>query len=96
MTRTDRFVVPEAPPSQAPASAIRRRATGGRFRLALLDNTKSNAEHLLQLLAAGAREAVPLAEIAPFRKPHPAAGARPELLDRIAAEADLVVSAMAD
>jgi hypothetical protein len=65
-------------------------------RLAILDNSKPNFERLARLVAERLRDERELAGVATFRKENPAVGAGPELLDRIAQSADLVLTGSAD
>lgn len=95
MTKT-LLVVPEAPLQQA-AAATTQRAIGGRgLRVGILDNSKSNADHLLKLLVAGLQTQTSVASVVALRKPTPSLPAEAAVLDRLAAEADVVISAMAD
>ncbi len=89
------WIIPEAP---LPAET---RVTGGRkvkggLRLGILDNSKSNADHLLQMIVEGVKAKLPVVSVMALRKPSPAAGADPMVLDQLAAGADCVISAMAD
>ena len=65
-------------------------------RLAILDNVKPNFQRLATLIAESLRNDCSLASIAYYRKQNPAVGATPELLDKIAREADLVLTGSAD
>lgn len=67
-----------------------------RRRLAILDNAKPNFQRLATLVAGKLREDCSLEGIAYYRKENPAVGASPELLDRIAQSADLVLTGSAD
>ena len=90
------LVVPEAPGQQA-ASATAQRAIGGRgLRLGTLDNSKSNADHLLAMLVAGVQAQMKVDSVVSLRKPAPSIPADPAVLDQLAEQADVVVSAMAD
>jgi len=91
-----KIIVPEAP---APASQIpqtNRARKGAGLRLGLLDNSKSNADHLFNFLVEGIRAAMPIASVVSLRKSLPSLAADPGIIEQLAAEADLVVSAMAD
>jgi len=90
------LVVPEAPVPEAAAAAPRRKADGGGLRLGVLDNSKGNADHLLRFIVEGVKAAVPVASVVLTRKGSVSLPAPAEVLDRLAAEADFVVSAMAD
>ena len=96
MTRTDVFIIPEAPPKLRPAQSGVRGASLAGIRLGVLDNAKGNADHLLKLVVDGLRAMFPIASLTSLRKPNSAFAAEIGLLDQLAAKADLVVSAMAD
>ena len=96
MSNKVKLVVPEAPvPAMAAAKAQRKFAQGG-LRLGILDNSKGNADHLLRFIAEGVKAAVPVASVVMTRKGSVSLPAPAEVLDRLTAEADFVVSAMAD
>jgi hypothetical protein len=90
------LVVPDAPPEEvAPVKATR--TLGARaIRLGVLDNSKGNADHLLNFIVEGVRQEFKVDSVAVKRKPASSAGATKQILDELAKEADLVVSAMAD
>jgi hypothetical protein len=91
-----KLVVPEAPvPATAAATEQRKFAKGG-LRLGILDNSKGNADHLLKFVIDGVKALVPVASVVSLRKASVSLPAPKEILDRLAAEADFVVSAMAD
>ena len=90
------LVVPEAPVPAAVVTAARRKAGGGGLRLGVLDNSKGNADHLLRFIVDGVKAALPVASVVMTRKGSVSLPAPGEVLDRLAAEADFVVSAMAD
>jgi len=90
------LVVPEAPVPAAGVAAESRKAGRSALRLGVLDNSKGNADYLLKFIVEAVKAAVPVASVVSLRKDSvslPAAGA---ILDQLAAEADIVVSAMAD
>jgi hypothetical protein len=89
------WIIPEAPAPGDTNVTQQRRATGG-LRIGILDNAKSNADHLLQMIVDGIKSELPVTSLAVYRKPGPAAGADAKLLDQLSAEADCVISAMAD
>ena len=91
-----KIILPEAPPPAAQAPQARQARKGAGLRLGLLDNSKSNADQLFNLLVDGIRAAMPIASIVSLRKPYPSLAADPSLIEQLAQEADLVVSAMAD
>jgi hypothetical protein len=90
------LVVPEAPAPAAAAAAESRKAGKSGLRLGVLDNSKGNADHLLRFIVAGVKAAVPVASVVSLRKESVSLPAPGPILDRLAAEADFVVSAMAD
>lgn len=90
------LVVPEAPAPAAAAAVEGRKAGGTGLRLGVLDNSKGNADHLLRFLVASIKAAVPVASVAALRKDSVSLPAPGPILDRLAAEADFVVTAMAD
>lgn len=97
MTATVLMVSPEAPATQAAAATTARRtlAAGG-IRLGILDNSKGNADHLLNFLVEGLKAALPITSVVSLRKDSVSVPAPAPVLDRLTAEADLVVSAMGD
>jgi hypothetical protein len=90
------LVVPEAPVQQAAAAATQRTIAGRGLRIGTLDNSKSNADHLLRMLVAGLQTQLSVESVVALRKPTPSLPADAAVLDRLAEEADVVVSAMAD
>lgn len=102
MNPTVRLVIPTAPtPGQVPGgapTAQRRVGTDDRkgIRLGVLDNSKGNADHLLRMIVEGVRREVPLASVSLARKPIVSLAAPAAVLDQLAREADIVISAMAD
>ncbi|MBI3045667.1 MAG: hypothetical protein HYY78_22900 [Betaproteobacteria bacterium] len=90
------LVVPEAPVRAAAAAAASRKAGKGGLRLGVLDNSKGNADHLLEFIVEGVKAAVPVASVVALRKATVSLPAPKDILDQLAAEADFVVSAMAD
>lgn len=89
------LVSPEAPVEQGAAAGEQRSATGA-VRIAILDNSKSNADHLLAMIIENVRRELPVASVTSLRKANPSTPAPRPMLDQIEAEADFVVSAMAD
>jgi len=90
------LVVPEAPaPAEAVAAESRKAGKSG-LRLGVLDNSKGNADHLLRFIVEGVKAAVPVASVASLRKESVSLPAPGAILERLAAEADFVVTAMAD
>ena len=90
------LVVPEAPGPGSGDLAAQRRLEKRGIRLGVLDNSKGNADHLLAMVVEGVRAALPVASVVSLRKDTVSLPAPKEILDRLAAEADFVVSAMAD
>ena len=89
------WIIPEAPvPGEVDKTQGRK--VKGAVRLGILDNSKSNADHLLRMIVDDIKAKVPVESVAVYRKPSPAAGADAKLLDQLAEEADCVISAMAD
>jgi hypothetical protein len=91
-----KLVVPEAPAPAAQIEPTQRARQRGALRVGFLDNSKSNADHLFRFLAEGIRAAMPDVSIMSLRKPLPSIGAEPAVIEQLARETDLVVSAMAD
>jgi hypothetical protein len=88
--------VPEAPVPEAAVTAGQRKAGKGGLRLGILDNSKGNADHLLRFIADGVKAALPIASVVMTRKGSVSLPAPGNILDQLTAEADLVVTAMAD
>lgn len=89
------LVVPDAPLEEATQLKANRKLTGG-IRLGVLDNSKANADHLLKLIVDGVKKDFKVDSVVYKRKPASSRPATDELLDELAKEADLVISAMAD
>ena len=97
MNPTVRLVIPAAPvPGQIAAPTTQRRVKAEGVRLGVLDNSKGNADHLLKMIVEGVRKEVSLASVSFARKPFVSMAAPSEVLNKLAAEADVVISAMAD
>ncbi len=90
------LISPEAPVRQGDAAGEQREVAGGAVRLAILDNSKSNADHLLRMIIEGVKKELPVQSVVSLRKPNPSTPATGAMLDQIEKEADFVVSAMAD
>lgn len=90
------LVVPEAPVPEAAAAAEQRKPGRSGLRLGILDNSKGNADHLLRFIAEGVKAALPVASIVLTRKGSVSLPAPAGILDQLTAEADFVVTAMAD
>jgi hypothetical protein len=96
MNQRVRLVVPEAPAPAPDSATASKRIDKGGVRLGVLDNSKGNADHLLSMIVAGLRDAVPIASVVSLRKDILCLPAPPAIIDRLVAETDFVVSAMAD
>jgi len=96
MGRKVTLVVPEAPVPATAAGLVHRKLSSGGFRLGILDNSKGNADHLLRFLVEGLKTWLPVSSVVTLRKASPAQGAPKDILDQLTADADVVISAMAD
>ena len=90
------IVIPEAPLEAGEHLESDRTLGAGGIRLGVLDNSKANADHLLNLIVEGVKKEFEVRSVVMKRKPASSAPATPQILDELAKEADLVVSAMAD
>ena len=90
------LVVPDAPMEDV-AQLKSSRTLGSRgIRLGILDNSKANADHLLNLIIEGVKKEFKVDSVVMKRKPASSRPATDQILDELAQEADLVISAMAD
>jgi hypothetical protein len=90
------LVVPDAPVEDV-AQLKSTRTLGNRgIRLGVLDNSKGNADHLLNLIIEGVRKEFTVDSVVMKRKPASSGPATDQVLDELAQEADIVISAMAD
>lgn len=89
-------VSPEAPVAAAAPIAVERRGDAAGIRLGVLDNSKSNADHLLQFLLDQAGASLPIRHTIKRRKPAASRPAAADVVEDLAREADFVLSAMAD
>jgi hypothetical protein len=90
------LVVPEAP-APAGEAVVKERAIDGKgIRLGILDNSKGNADHLLKFIVDSVKSAVAVTSVVSLRKASVSLPAPAAMLDQLAQEADVVVSAMAD
>lgn len=96
MTSMVRLVIPEAPPPAAVASGKQRDLKVDGIRLGVLDNSKGNADHLLNFIIEGVKAQIKVASVVALRKPSPSVPAEKAILDELAKDADCVISAMAD
>ena len=90
------IVAPDAPMEQAVQLKPARTLGSGGIRLGVLDNSKGNADHLLDLIVEGVKKEFQVDSVVIMRKPSSSRPATDQVLDELAREADLVVSAMAD
>ena len=91
------LLVPEAPAPHVQEAVIHDRGVkGAELRLGLLDNSKANADHLLRMIAEQVRGASAIKSVVSLRKSSVAMAASAEVLDQLANDCDLVISAMAD
>ena len=90
------LVVPDAPLEDVAQLKSNRTLAGGGIRLGVLDNSKNNADHLLNFIIEGMKKEFKIDSVVMKRKPASSAPATNQILDDLAKEADLVVSAMAD
>ena len=90
------IVVPEAPMDEATRLETARTLGTEGIRLGVLDNSKGNADHLLNLIVEGVKKEFKVDSVVIKRKPTSSRPATDEVLDSLAKEADLVISAMAD
>lgn len=96
MTNRILLVVPEAPAPAAAAVVDERRIEKKGIRLGVLDNSKGNADHLLKFIVDSVKASVPVSSVLVERKGSVSLPAPAAILDKLTAEADVVVSAMAD
>ena len=90
------LVVPDAPVEDV-AQLTSNRMLGNRgIRLGVLDNSKANADHLLNLIIEGVKKEFKVDSVVMKRKPASSGPATDQVLDELAKEADVVISAMAD
>ena len=96
MSKKILLVVPEAPAPAGTAVVDERQIGKQGIRLGILDNSKGNADHLLRFIAEAVKSAVAVKSVVSLRKASVSLPAPGEILDRLAQEADVVISAMAD
>ena len=90
------IVAPDAPMEEAVQLKAGRTLGSGGIRLGVLDNSKSNADHLHNLIVEGVKKEFKVDSVVIKRKPTSSRAATDQMLDELAKEADLVISAMAD
>ena len=91
-----RCVTPEAPVALPSLVDLHKRSAAAGLRLGILDNSKSNADHLLKFLLDLARETLPIEHVVKRRKPASSRPADSAVVDDLVRGADFVLSAMAD
>jgi len=96
MTESVMWIIPEAPAPKTAQSGLRKMGSGSGLRFGVLDNSKSNADHLLEMIIDGVKEKFPDAQIVRTRKPSAAIGAAADVLAELEKETDVVIAAMAD
>ena len=96
MTPTQHYYDPRGVVEAAALVAAARAHSLKGMRLAILDNTKWNAGKLLRNIQDGLSTQAGLAAINYYRKHSFSMSATPELLDEIAANNDLVITAIGD
>jgi len=90
------LVVPDAPIEEVTQLKSNRSLDSGGIRLGILDNSKANADHLLNLIIEGVKKEFKVNSVVMKRKPASSRPASDQVLDELAKDADLVISAMAD
>ena len=90
------LVVPDAPMEEVAQLKTSRTLSSRGIRLGVLDNSKANADHLLNLIVEGVQKEFKVDSVVVKRKPASSRPATEQILDELAEEADLVISAMAD
>lgn len=89
-------VSPEAPVKPAETIQLKQKGPSAGLRIGFLDNSKSNADHLLQFLLDATRERMPVENVIKRRKPAASRPAEAAVVEDLAREADFVLSAMGD
>ena len=90
------IVAPDAPPEDVAQLKANRTVGAQGIRLGVLDNSKGNADHLLNLIIEGVKKEFKVASVAMKRKAASSAPAATNIIDELEKEADVVVGAMAD
>jgi hypothetical protein len=90
------LVVPDAPIEDVAQLKSNRSLGSAGIRLGILDNSKANADYLLNLIVEGVKKEYQVDSVVIKRKPTSSRPATDQVLDELAKEADLVISAMAD
>ncbi|MBC7780983.1 MAG: hypothetical protein H7125_12865, partial [Proteobacteria bacterium] len=76
------LISPEAPVQQGEAAGVQR-DTSGAIRLAVLDNSKSNADHLLAMIIEGVGRQIAVKSTVTLRKMNPSTPAPKPMLDQL-------------
>jgi len=90
------LVAPDAPMEEVAQLKPERKLGAGGIRLGVLDNSKGNADHLLNMIVEGVKKEFNVDSVVVRRKPTSSRPATDEMLDELARETDIVISAMAD
>ena len=90
------LVTPDAPMEEVAQLKPQRRLGAGGIRLGVLDNSKGNADHLLNLIVDGVKKEFKVDTVVMKRKPTSSRPATEQMLDELARDTDIVISAMAD
>ena len=90
------IVAPDAPLEAVEKLESNRKIGTAGIRLGVLDNSKANADHLLNMIIDGVKKEFKVDSVVYKRKPASSRPAGDQILDELAKEADLVISAMAD
>lgn len=90
------LLVPEAPAPDVAAVKDQPKTKVAEIRLGILDNSKSNADHLLRFVTEGLKAELPVKKVVATRKGNVSLPAPKEIIEELAAECDFVVSAMGD
>jgi len=96
MSKEILLVIPEAPQRQSAQPGTQRVLSADGIRLGILDNSKSNADHLLGFIVEGLQGVMRVTSVVKARKPSASLPAIAEVMERFIQETDCVVSAMAD
>jgi hypothetical protein len=89
------LLVPEAPAPVVEAVKDQPKVKKTEIRLGILDNSKSNADHLLKFVTEGLRGELPVKAVIATRKGSVSLPAPKEVMAELA-DCDFVVSAMGD
>ena len=90
------LVAPDAPMEEVEQLKPQRKLGAGGIRLGVLDNSKGNADHLLDMIVDGVKKEFRVDTVVVRRKPTSSRPATDEMLDELARDTDIVISAMAD